>query len=75
MKSNRNILYAIHTIQLKSNKHVHEFSKIRKAIHIYDQQRDEKFYFVKYEGWKNLFCKIWETMDRIMWNIIWQFWP
>ena len=63
------MLYDIHTIQVKSNKHVHEFLKIRKNYSntwwtrdekkfILWNVRDEKIYFIKCEGlWIGL-CEI-----------------
>ena len=46
-KSNRDILHAIRIIQVQSNRYIHESKKNYSYTW---SMRDEKIYFVKYEG-------------------------
>ena len=54
-KSNRDILYVIRIVQMKSNRYIHRFKKI---ICTHDQWGMKKIHFVKCERWKNSFCEM-----------------
>ena len=56
MKLNRDILYAIRIIRVKSNRYIHELKK-KLFVHMVN------------ETWKNLFYKIWGTKKFILWNM------
>ena len=66
MKSNRDILYAICTVQVKSNRYIHKFKKknysytwsMRDKNFILCNVSDEKIHFVKCKGRNNLFCEM-----------------
>ena len=47
MKSNKDMLHAICTIQVKLNIYIHE---LKKKLFVHMVNEDEKIHFVKYEG-------------------------
>ena len=58
VKLNKNILHASRIIKMKSNRYIYIYINFKK-IYLYTWlMRDEKIYFVKYEEWKNSFCRM-----------------